>query len=72
MINRKALILSILILLVGAIVLYINPESVWNRYIFFLLVGCSVGAFLYGIGIGRYGGSKKERKKENHSDRYRK
>jgi flagellar motor component MotA len=71
-INKKALILSILVLLVGAIVLYINPEAVWNRYIFFLLVGGSVGAFLYGIGIGRYGGSKKERKKMDHLDRYQK
>ncbi|MDD2286874.1 MAG: hypothetical protein PHQ11_15920 [Paludibacter sp.] len=72
MINRKVLILSILVWLVGAIVLYFNPKSVWNRYIFFLLVGFSVGAFLYGFGIGRYGRSKNERTKEDHSDLNRK
>jgi hypothetical protein len=70
MINKKALTLSFLILLAGVIVLYMNPESTSGRNFLFLSVGCSVAFFLYGIGIGRYGKNKSNRKTEDHSDRY--
>lgn len=59
--------MSFLCFLAGTIVLFINPDSIWNKYIFFLLVGCSVAVFLYSMGIGRYGTSKKDRKEEVHS-----
>jgi uncharacterized membrane protein len=67
MINKKAFILSFLFLLIGVIVLYINPELDWFRFVFFVLIGFSVSAFLYAFGIGQIRKSKKDKKEEDFS-----
>jgi hypothetical protein len=41
------IVLSILLILIGLIILYINPESYVHRLLYFILIGCSVSVALH-------------------------